>query len=127
LAALFGLNQNVIGLDNFATGHQSDLDADFFSTTYGFRSIGLRYFNVFGPRRDPNGPYAAVIPKGIEQIQNRQTVQIRVAGQTSRDFCYVENAIQANLLVARAPGQVKGQVYNLPSVKRPLSRSCSKH
>ena len=91
----------------------NELYADVFSTTYGFRSIGLRYFNVFGPRQDPNGPYAAVIPKWIEQIQNRQTVQIHGDGQTSRDFCYVENAIQANLLAARAPEQAKGQVYNV--------------
>jgi len=91
----------------------NELYADVFSTTYGFRSIGLRYFNVFGPRQDPNGPYAAVIPKWIEQIQNHQTVQIHGDGQTSRDFCYVENAIQANLLAARAPEQAKGQVYNV--------------
>ncbi len=91
----------------------NELYADVFSTTYGFRSIGLRYFNVFGPRQDPNGPYAAVIPKWIEQIQNRQTIQIHGDGQTSRDFCYVENAIQANLLAARAPEQAKGQVYNV--------------
>jgi|LakMenE18May11ns_1017448.scaffolds.fasta_scaffold9952308_1 UDP-N-acetylglucosamine 4-epimerase len=95
------------------TKYVNELYADVFSTTYGFRSIGLRYFNVFGPRQDPNGPYAAVIPKWIEQIQNRQTVQIHGDGQTSRDFCYVENAIQANLLAARAPEQAKGQVYNV--------------
>lgn len=95
------------------TKYVNELYADVFSTTYGFRSIGLRYFNVFGPRQDPNGPYAAVIPKWIEQIQNRQTIQIHGDGQTSRDFCYVENAIQANLLAARAPEQAKGQVYNV--------------
>ena len=95
------------------TKYVNELYADVFSTAYGFRSIGLRYFNVFGPRQDPNGPYAAVIPKWIEQIQNRQTIQIHGDGQTSRDFCYVENAIQANLLAAKASHEAKGQIYNV--------------
>ena len=95
------------------TKYVNELYADVFSTAYGFRSIGLRYFNVFGPRQDPNGPYAAVIPKWIEQIQNRQTIQIHGDGQTSRDFCYVENAIQANLLAAKASHEAKGQIYNI--------------
>jgi UDP-N-acetylglucosamine 4-epimerase len=95
------------------TKYVNELYADVFSTAYGFRSIGLRYFNVFGPRQDPNGPYAAVIPKWIEQIRNRQTVQIHGDGQTSRDFCYVENAIQANLLAAKASPEAKGQIYNV--------------
>jgi UDP-N-acetylglucosamine 4-epimerase len=95
------------------TKYINELYADVFSTAYGFRSIGLRYFNVFGPRQDPNGPYAAVIPKWMEQIRNGQEVQIHGDGETSRDFCYVENAIQANLLAALATEEAKGQVYNV--------------
>jgi UDP-N-acetylglucosamine 4-epimerase len=95
------------------TKYVNELYADVFATTYGFRTIGLRYFNVFGPRQDPNGPYAAVIPKWMEQIRDGQVVQINGDGNTSRDFCYVENAIQANLLAASASEDAKGQVYNV--------------
>ena len=95
------------------TKYVNELYADVFSTTYGFKSIGLRYFNVFGPRQDPNGPYAAVIPKWIEQIREGKEVLIHGDGQTSRDFCFVENAIQANLLSALAPSEAKGHVYNV--------------
>jgi UDP-N-acetylglucosamine 4-epimerase len=73
----------------------------------------LRYFNVFGPRQDPNGPYAEVIPKWIEQIRDGKQVLIHGDGQTSRDFCYVENAIQANVLAAIATPEAKGHVYNV--------------
>lgn len=95
------------------TKYVNELYADVFATTYGFRAVGLRYFNVFGPRQDPNGPYAAVIPKWMEQIRSGQPVEINGDGQTSRDFCYVENAIQANLLAALATEEAKGQVYNV--------------
>ncbi|MCY2999066.1 MAG: SDR family oxidoreductase [Planctomycetota bacterium] len=95
------------------TKYVNELYADVFATAFGFSSIGLRYFNVFGPRQDPNGPYAAVIPKWIEQIREGQPVMIHGDGQTSRDFCYVENAIQANLLAATASHEAKGQVYNV--------------
>jgi UDP-N-acetylglucosamine 4-epimerase len=95
------------------TKYVNELYADVFTSAYGFRAIGLRYFNVFGPRQDPNGPYAAVIPKWMEQIQEGQVVQINGDGQTSRDFCYVENAVQANLLAALASEEAKGQVYNV--------------
>jgi len=95
------------------TKYVNELYADVFSTAYGFKSIGLRYFNVFGPRQDPNGPYAAVIPKWIEQIRDGEPVLINGDGQTSRDFCYVENAIQANVLAALASNDAKGQVYNV--------------
>jgi len=95
------------------TKYINELYADVFATTYGFKSIGLRYFNVFGPRQDPNGPYAAVIPKWMDEIQTGKPILIHGDGQTSRDFCYVENAIQANLLAAQAPEQAKGQVYNV--------------
>jgi UDP-N-acetylglucosamine 4-epimerase len=95
------------------TKYINELYADVFATTYGFKSIGLRYFNIFGPRQDPNGPYAAVIPKWMDEIQTGQPILIHGDGQTSRDFCYVENAIQANLLAARASEQAKGQVFNV--------------
>lgn len=91
----------------------NELYADVFARTYGFHCIGLRYFNVFGPRQDPNGAYAAVIPKWIEAIRSDQPVEIYGDGQTSRDFCYVENAVQANLLAATAEESAKNQVYNV--------------
>ena len=108
--------EDVIGkpLSPYAvTKYVNELYAEVFATTYGFRSIGLRYFNVFGPRQDPNGPYAAVIPKWMEQIQSEQVVQINGDGQTSRDFCYVENAVQANLHAATCQDHAKGQIYNV--------------
>jgi UDP-N-acetylglucosamine 4-epimerase len=92
----------------------NELYADVFAQCYGVESIGLRYFNVFGPRQDPEGPYAAVIPKWVAAMILRRTVEINGDGQTSRDFCYVANAVQANLLAATAkrPGAVN-QVYNI--------------
>jgi len=95
------------------TKYVNELYAEVFSTAYGFKSVGLRYFNVFGPRQDPNGPYAAVIPKWIEQIREGKQVLIHGDGQTSRDFCYVENAVQANVLAALASTEAKGHVYNV--------------
>ena len=85
-----------------------------FRRTYGFPSIGLRYFNIFGARQDPNGPYAAVIPKWIAAMIHNEPVHINGDGETSRDFCYVANAVQANLLAATAvdPAAVD-QVYNV--------------
>ena len=80
----------------------NELYADVFSKTYNFHSIGLRYFNVFGKRQNPNGDYAAVIPKWISSMINGDDVYINGDGTTSRDFCYVENAIQANILAATA-------------------------
>lgn len=92
----------------------NELYADVFSSTYGLPSIGLRYFNIFGARQDPNGPYAAVIPKWIAAMICNEPVHINGDGETSRDFCYVANAIQANLLAATAsdPDAVN-QVYNV--------------
>lgn len=92
----------------------NELYADVFSSTYGFPSIGLRYFNIFGARQDPNGPYAAVIPKWIAAMIRNEPVYINGDGETSRDFCYVANAVQANLLAAMAcdPAAVN-QVYNV--------------
>jgi UDP-N-acetylglucosamine 4-epimerase len=92
----------------------NELYADVFSRTYGFASVGLRYFNIFGARQDPNGPYAAVIPKWIASMIHNEPVFINGDGETSRDFCYVANAVQANLLAATAPNPAAvNQVYNV--------------
>jgi len=84
-----------------------------FATTYGFKTIGLRYFNVFGKRQDPNGAYAAVIPKWTAAMVSGEEVFINGDGETSRDFCFIENAVQANLLAATAPESARGEVYNV--------------
>ena len=78
----------------------NELYADVFARTYGFKAIGLRYFNIFGQRQDPNGAYAAVIPKWVSALIKNQAVYINGDGETSRDYCYVANAVQANLLAA---------------------------
>jgi UDP-N-acetylglucosamine/UDP-N-acetylgalactosamine 4-epimerase len=92
----------------------NELYADVFAGTYGFSSIGLRYFNIFGARQDPNGPYAAVIPKWTAAMIHNEPVYINGDGETTRDFCYVANAVQANLLAATTtdPAAVN-QVYNV--------------
>jgi UDP-N-acetylglucosamine 4-epimerase len=82
----------------------NELYADVFARTYGISTIGLRYFNVFGPRQDPNGAYAAVIPRWIASVVNNEPIYINGDGDTSRDFCFVENAVQANILAATADG-----------------------
>ena len=96
------------------TKFANELYAEVFARTYGFPSIGLRYFNIFGARQDPDGPYAAVIPKWIAAMLHDAPVHINGDGETSRDFCYVANAVQANLLAATAadPAAVN-QVYNV--------------
>ena len=82
------------------TKYVNELYADVFARCYGFNTIGLRYFNVFGKRQDPNGAYAAVIPKWIASMIKGEPVYINGDGETSRDFCYIDNAVQANLLSA---------------------------
>src|SRR5581483_690922 len=82
------------------TKRANEMYAEVFNLCYGLDSVGLRYFNVFGPRQDPNGPYAAVIPKWIASMIHRERIQINGDGETSRDFCYVANVVQANLLAA---------------------------
>jgi UDP-N-acetylglucosamine 4-epimerase len=84
------------------TKYVNELYADVFARTYGYNTIGLRYFNVFGPRQDPNGAYAAVIPKWIASMIKGEPVYINGDGETSRDFCYIENVVQINLLAAAA-------------------------
>ena len=109
--------EDVIGrpLSPYAvTKYANELYADVFARCYGLETIGLRYFNVFGPRQDPEGAYAAVIPKWVAQFIAEQPVIINGDGETSRDFCYVANAVQANLLAgtADAPSALN-QVYNI--------------
>jgi UDP-N-acetylglucosamine 4-epimerase len=88
--------------------------ADVFARAYGFRTIGLRYFNIFGQRQDPNGAYAAVVPKWTAAMMAGEPVWINGDGETSRDFCYIANAVQANLLAATATNDdAANQVYNV--------------
>src|SRR5205807_6155309 len=96
------------------TKYVNELYADVFARCYGLQTIGLRYFNVFGPRQDPNGAYAAVIPKWVSGMIRNEPVQIYGDGETARDFCHVDNVVQANLLAALAddPAAVN-QVYNV--------------
>ena len=82
----------------------NELYAGVFERSYGLRTVGLRYFNVFGRRQDPDGPYAAVIPRWIANLLAGEPCLIHGDGETSRDFCYVENNVQANLLAALAEG-----------------------
>ncbi|WP_374594959.1 NAD-dependent epimerase/dehydratase family protein [Aquabacterium sp.] len=92
----------------------NELYADVFARSYGFNTIGLRYFNVFGPRQDPNGAYAAVIPKWVAAMIKNDEVWINGDGETSRDFCFVANAVQANLLAATVESaEATNQVYNM--------------
>ncbi len=97
-----------------ATKLMDEIYADVFARAYGFGSIGLRYFNVFGPRQDPQGAYAAVIPKWIAALLKGEPVYINGDGETSRDFCYIENVVQANLLAgAMANPEAVNQAYNI--------------
>ena len=92
----------------------NELYASVFARCYGFKSIGLRYFNIFGRRQDPNGAYAAVIPKWVASMIHDQEVYINGDGETSRDFCYIDNAVQANLLAATSDHpEAADQVYNV--------------
>ena len=92
----------------------NELYANVFAKTYGFKTIGLRYFNIFGKRQDPNGAYAAVIPKWVAAILNKEDVCINGDGETSRDFCYIDNTVQINLLAATTDNDnATDQVYNV--------------
>lgn len=96
------------------TKYVNELYAKVFSKTYGMEIIGLRYFNVFGRRQDPDGAYAAVIPKWFKALLNNESVYINGDGETSRDFCYIENTVQANILSAMAEDpEAVNQVYNV--------------
>lgn len=96
------------------TKYVNELYADVFAKTYGFKAVGLRYFNVFGQRQDPNGAYAAVIPKWTAAMIAGDDVFINGDGETSRDFCFIDNTVQANILAATtADDAAKNQVYNV--------------
>lgn len=92
----------------------NELYANVFAKTYGFRTIGLRYFNIFGKRQDPNGAYAAVIPRWVASILKGEDIFINGDGETSRDFCYIDNTVQMNLLAAMTDNDVAAdQIYNV--------------
>lgn len=95
------------------TKYVNEMYADVFAKCYGFNTIGLRYFNVFGKRQNPNGAYAAVIPKWVSSLLKGEPVYINGDGETSRDFSYIENAIQANLLAATSKPEARNNVYNM--------------
>ncbi|MBV7298617.1 NAD-dependent epimerase/dehydratase family protein [Enterovibrio paralichthyis] len=95
------------------TKYVNELYASVFARTYGFKTIGLRYFNVFGQRQDPNGAYAAVIPKWTAAMITGEGVCINGDGETSRDFCFIENVVQMNILAATAESDSKDEVYNV--------------
>src|SRR5690554_2404499 len=95
------------------TKYVNELYASVFARSYGFEAIGLRYFNVFGKRQTPDGAYAAVIPKWTAAMVRGEDVFINGDGDTSRDFCFIENAVQANLLAATAEDSAKNEVYNV--------------
>lgn len=97
-----------------ASKWMDEVYADVFARAYGSPVIGLRYFNVFGPRQDPEGAYAAVIPKWTAALLRREPVRINGDGETSRDFCFVENVVQANILAATIENaEAVNQVYNI--------------
>lgn len=96
------------------TKYVNELYTDVFARAYNFRTIGLRYFNIFGRRQDPNGAYAAVIPKWFAALIANETVFINGDGETSRDFCYIDNCVQANILAATVGEEAAtNQVYNV--------------
>ncbi len=92
----------------------NELYAQVFARTYGFKAIGLRYFNIFGQRQDPDGAYAAVIPRWFAGLLKDETVYINGDGETSRDFCFIDNCVQANIMAATADREeAANQVYNV--------------
>jgi UDP-N-acetylglucosamine 4-epimerase len=95
------------------TKYVNELYGSVFEKAYQFKSTGLRYFNVFGPRQDPQGAYAAVIPLWTASIIANETLYINGDGETSRDFCFIDNTVQANILAALAQGEAAGQIYNV--------------
>ncbi len=96
------------------TKYVNELYGDVFARTYNMKIVGLRYFNIFGRRQDPNGAYAAVMPKWFAGLLNNQEIYINGTGETSRDFCYIDNCIQANLLAACSTNpDAVNQVYNV--------------
>ena len=108
--------ENIIGkpLSPYAvTKYVNELYAGVFASTYGFETIGLRYFNVFGKRQTPDGAYAAVIPKWTAAMIRGEDVLINGDGETSRDFCFIENTIQMNILAATSAPEARNEIYNV--------------
>lgn len=95
------------------TKYVNELYSDVFARHFDFPSVGLRYFNVFGPRQDPHGEYAPVISKWILAIMRGEQIEINGDGETTRDFCYIADIVQANLLAALPASDVNGQVFNV--------------
>ncbi|MDR2745513.1 MAG: SDR family oxidoreductase [Desulfovibrio sp.] len=95
------------------TKYVNELYADVFARCYGFTGIGLRYFNVFGQRQDPYGAYAAVIPQWFASLVRGETVYVNGDGETSRDFCFIDNVVQANLLASLARDEARDKIYNV--------------
>ncbi len=121
-SAVYGNSSTTLKMENHttniispyaATKYINEIYAEIFSKQYGLNSIGLRYFNIFGPRQDPNGAYAAVIPKWISNIISNKEVTINGDGKTTRDFCFIDDVIQANLLAALSANKGLNQVYNI--------------
>jgi len=106
-----------ICLSPYATSKRMDeLYGEIFYRCYGLSTVGLRYFNVYGPRQDPKGAYAAVIPLWIDSLRTHTPCYINGDGSHSRDFCYVEDVVQANIAAALSPNpQIHGEVYNVAS------------
>lgn len=100
------------------TKYVNELYADVFASCYGFTTIGLRYFNVFGQRQDPYGAYAAVIPQWFASLLKGETVYVNGDGETSRDFCYIDNVVQANLLASFAGDEARNKIYNVAFGRR---------
>lgn len=96
-----------------ATKYINEIYASVFARNFGLETIGLRYFNVFGARQDPDGDYAAVIPKWISCLINGESIFINGDGETNRDFCFIDNVVQANLLAATADKSAANQIYNV--------------
>jgi UDP-N-acetylglucosamine 4-epimerase len=96
-----------------ATKLANEIYANVYARSYGFKATGLRYFNVFGPRQDPEGAYAAVIPKWTRAMLRDEEVTINGDGETSRDFCFIANAVQANIRAALAPDDVQAEIFNV--------------
>ncbi len=95
------------------TKYVNELYADVFARCYDFTTVGLRYFNVFGQRQDPYGAYAAVIPQWFASLIKGETVFVNGDGETSRDFCYIDNVVQANLLASFAAADARNKIYNV--------------
>lgn len=116
-STLMPKTEDIIGkpLSPYAvTKYVNELYADVFHKSYGLDTVGLRYFNVFGQKQDPNGPYAAVIPKFVSQLINHESPVINGDGEFSRDFTYIDNVIQANILAISTTNKAAlNTVYNI--------------